>query len=120
MSKTRLLILNSEPLPWPFLDSLFDIKMKINFSSLTHFVEVVSQQKSFCAIYDKESDFCQSTKTWKFEFSFLLGFYVAHIMVRWWEQISKMPFITDVTFYLNGNIPLKQAIPLPVMHQLKI
>ena len=68
------------------------------------FLELFLNQKSFCSIYDKKSDFCQSTKEWKFEFSFLLGFYVAHIMVRWWSQISRMPFISDVTFYLNGKI----------------
>ena len=90
----------------------------MNFSTLTNFVEIVSNQKGFCVIYDKESDFCQSTKTWKFEFSFLLGFYVAHVMLRWWEQITKMPFITDVTFYLDGNKLLKQAFPLPVMDPL--
>ena len=94
--------------------------MKINFSTLTNFVEIVSNQKGFCVIYDKESDFCQSTKTWKFEFSFLLGFYVAHVMLRWWEQITKMPFITDVTFYLDGNKLLKQPFPLPVMDPLNI
>ena len=65
---------------------------------------------SWCGIYDKDSAFCKSTQNWKSDhknmvkvLGFLLGFYTATVMKRWWSQISHMPMITDVTMVLNGT-----------------
>ena len=65
----------------------------------------------FCNLYDKKSGFCKSTKNWKDDhknmvkvLGFLLGFYTATVMKRWWSQISHMPMITDVTMVLNGTL----------------
>jgi len=65
----------------------------------------------FCNLYDKKSGFCKSTKNWKDDhknmvkvLGFLLGFYTATVMKRWWSQISHMPMITDVTMVLNGIV----------------
>jgi len=70
-----------------------------------------SGRSSFCNIYDKESGFCISTENWKSDhknmvkvLGFLLGFYTATVMKRWWSQISHMPMITDVTMVLNGIV----------------
>ena len=70
---------------------------------------------SFCSIHDKEGSFCKSTKNWKLDhknmvkvLGFLLGFYTATVMKRWWSQISHMPLITDVSMVLNGMYVCKQ------------
>ena len=36
--------------------------------------------------------------------TFVLGFYVATMMRRWWSQISKLPDITQVAMALNGFV----------------
>ena len=36
--------------------------------------------------------------------TFLLGFYVNHIVKRWWDQISKLPTIDSITFGLAGLV----------------
>ena len=67
---------------------------------------------SFCFLLDKESAFCKVTvNNWKDDhknmvkvLGFLLGFYTATVMSRWWSQITHMPMITDVTMVLNGIV----------------
>ena len=36
--------------------------------------------------------------------TFLLGFYVATIMKRWWAQITGLPKIADIAMVLNGLV----------------
>ena len=68
------------------------------------------RHSSFCSIHNKEGSFCKSTKNWKLDhknmvkvLGFLLGFYTATVMKRWWSQISHMPLITNVSMVLNGK-----------------
>ena len=35
---------------------------------------------------------------------FMLGFYTATIMTRWWSQISNLPSITDVAMILQSTV----------------
>ena len=60
-------------------------------------------------MYNKDSGFCKSAEGWKADheslvkvLTFLLGFYTATVMRRWWFQVSHMPMITNVTMILNG------------------
>ena len=43
--------------------------------------------------------------------TFVLGFYVATMMRRWWSQISKLPDITQVAMALNGFVQPNPADP---------
>jgi hypothetical protein len=69
---------------------------------------------------DKESNFCSSVKNWNSDhknmvkvLAFLLGFYTATVMKRWWSQISNMAIITNVTNILNGTVqPGEKGIQL--------
>ena len=58
----------------------------------------------------KDTSFCSSVKNWNSDhknmvkvLAFLLGFYTATVMKRWWSQISNMAIITNVTNILNGK-----------------
>ena len=85
-------------------DCQFD-EINSTFSKSTDYEE-------FCFLLDKESAFCLGTvKNWENDhknmvkvLGFLLGFYTATVMSRWWSQITHMPMITDVTMVLNGIV----------------
>ena len=41
--------------------------------------------------------------------TFFLGFYVANMMKRWWDQVSSLPDITQVAMALNGLVKTKEG-----------
>ena len=41
--------------------------------------------------------------------TFFLGFYVANMMKRWWDQVSSLPDITQVAMTLNGLVKTQEG-----------
>ena len=52
--------------------------------------------------------------------TFVLGFYVATMMRRWWTQISKLPDITQVAMALNGFVQPKPDDPEQMTRAMKL
>ena len=58
---------------------------------------VKSSFEKICVYMNKFSEFIP--------ISFLLGFYVSQVMVRWWEQFSSLPWLDNLCLCLSQYLP---------------